>query len=281
MPRQQSAKSQTSTKTKPLLEKPKVQSPKSKNSSKSKKEDASVFALSEIMESSKPKKASSAWMFFVRSIFEKRDGSESPAKVTTITTQASEKWKAMSDEEKHPFKMLAEADQKRHQREMQEFEKNGYFVNQDGVKSTDASVLLVKPKFKDHVVTPKSAKTPYVIYFSAKMECFKKETPKDSKLVVTDLTRKIAATWKELSDTKKKPFVKLAEKDRERFDREFNQLISQGYFITQDGQKSTDLKKKVKRVKPEESKVQIGSKRAKPESADLPVQPPLEKKLKK
>ena len=131
--------------------------------------------------------------------------------------------------------MQAEADQKRRQREMKEFEKNGYFINQDGVKSTDASDLMLNPKFKHHVVAPKYPKTNYVIYIAAEMEKIKKEAPKDVKLVPSVEAKKIAAAWSELPDSEKKHFAKLAELDQERYNREFNQLISQGFFITKDG----------------------------------------------
>ena len=43
----------------------------------------------------------------------------------------------MSEEEKKPFILQSEQDRKRFEKEMSEFEKLGYFTDQNGVKSTD------------------------------------------------------------------------------------------------------------------------------------------------
>ena len=113
------AKSQSSAKNKPLLEKA-SKSPVSKASSKSKqsKLGETGFSLAEICESAKPKKGSSAWVFFLKAQIEKLDDS-SVVKVTEVTKKGGELWAAMTEAEKHPYNMLAQADQTRFQREIE------------------------------------------------------------------------------------------------------------------------------------------------------------------
>jgi hypothetical protein len=46
---------------------------------------------------------------------------------------------------------------------MEQFEKNGFFINQEGVKNTD--LMLSKPKFHESVIVPKIVRTPYIYFF--------------------------------------------------------------------------------------------------------------------
>ena len=57
----------------------------------------------------------------------------------------------------------------------------------------------------------------------------------------------IAKEWKELKDKTK--YEKLAEEDKKRYQKEMDQLMTQGYFVNQDGVKSTDIApKKQKKI---------------------------------
>ena len=51
-----------------------------------------------------------------------------------------------------------------------------------------------------------------------------------------------------MTEDQKKPFVDESKKDQIRRQNQMNELMTKGYFMTVDGKKSTDLKKKVKRV---------------------------------
>lgn len=48
-----------------------------------------------------------------------------------------------------------------------------------------------------------------------------------------------------MTEKEKQPFVELAAKDHERYDREVLHLRTHGFFINKDGKKSTDMKKKL------------------------------------
>jgi hypothetical protein len=72
-------------------------------------------------------------------------------KNTEAFKQAGQKWATMSDKEKDKFVKLAEADKIRHNNQMVEREKKGYFLLPDKSKSTDeknAALFKVK-KSKD------------------------------------------------------------------------------------------------------------------------------------
>ena len=52
-----------------------------------------------------------------------------------------------------------------------------------------------------------------------------------------------------MSEANKMPYVKLSNIDQARFDQEVMQLQTNGFFISKDGVKSTDMTKKVIIVK--------------------------------
>lgn len=75
-------------------------------------------------------------MFFLKECHEKREkGKGIPA--TGVAKEIGEKWAAMSEKEKQPYELLQAKDKDRHEKEMADLKKNGFFVNKDGVKSTD------------------------------------------------------------------------------------------------------------------------------------------------
>jgi hypothetical protein len=51
---------------------------------------------------------------------------------------------------------------------MEQFEKQGFFVNKDGVKNTD--LMLSKPKFYANVVVPKNVRSPYICFYKEHYE---------------------------------------------------------------------------------------------------------------
>ena len=127
---------------------------------------------------------------------------------------------------------------------MKEFGEKGYFVNSDGVKSTD--VALSKPKFKEHVVMPKKVCTPYSHFVKSQFKSMQLACPT---LNFVEISRQLSFRWNEhMTNFDKKPYFDLAEIDRSRYDREYHELLTKGFFMTVDGVKSTTLKKKVKRV---------------------------------
>ena len=167
-----------------------------------------------------------------------------------------EQWGALSDQQKAPYVQLAEHDKQRLEREKAQLEELGYFVSADGVKSTD--IALAKPKFLPHVHEPKNVMTPYTCFIKDNYASVKALNP-DIKF--TGMLPKIAEMWHELSDEQKIPYVKLSEADRERYDRQFNELLTQGFFIREDGARSNEKSKRTKAVS--ETQPDLGSKRAK------------------
>ena len=56
-------------------------------------------------------------------------------KTTEISKAIGQKWNTLSDQDKQPFINQAQQDKQRHEREMEFFNKNGYFIKADVMKS--------------------------------------------------------------------------------------------------------------------------------------------------
>ena len=114
---------------------------------------------------------------------------------------------------------LAELDQQRYINELSSLQLNGFFINGDGVRSTD-----IKPKKatvqKDEaavealpIVQPKATKSAYSCFIQTNMKTFK-----ESNSLSTTETMKFAATqWSKLSAKMKKKYETMHEKDKARY----------------------------------------------------------------
>ena len=61
-----------------------------------------------------------------------------------------------------------------------------------------------------------------------------------------DIMKKQNDIWNIMTEADKKPYVLVSIQDQARFDQEVMQLRTNGFFISRDGVKSTDMTKKVK-----------------------------------
>jgi urocanate hydratase len=81
-------------------------------------------------------------------------------KHTDFMKIAGERWNLLTDKEKEPYNKLAEADKKRYEKQMKEWEDKGYYTLEDGTKSSkfakksgagedsESEKEIVKPKKK-------------------------------------------------------------------------------------------------------------------------------------
>ena len=192
----------------------------------------------------KPKQAATAYMAFMTEQYPITTKANPTLKMTEISSLNVQKWKAMTDKQKIPYQKMNELDKVRHAKEMKQFNELGHFFNSDGVKST----LITKSgrilEFEADAVTPKRALSPYIFWGK---EWHLKN--KDSKLSSTEKIRKIAEEWNALGQKEKSKFEALTAKDGKRHDKQVAELKKNGFFLMDDGTKSSDHVKKAPKVK--------------------------------
>jgi high mobility group protein B2 len=184
-----------------------------------------------------PKRPSTGYVFFASE--KQRSGAYGNLKVTERMKKAGEEWKLMVDKDKAKYLKMAEDDVKRFEKETKEQEEKGYFINQDGVKSTDLKVDL--KKFSIHTVFPKKASTGMTFYIK---ENYNKNREAHPDLGLGEMGKINAQLWNDMPTKQKAKYEKLAADDKERYAKEIDQLQTLGYFINSEGIKSTELKKK-------------------------------------
>ena len=149
----------------------------------------------------------------------------------------------MTDAQKKPSEAQQAQDKVRYERQIKEFEEKGHFTNADGsicTATTGSSAPKMDPrkKFGDDVVQPKKPLSPYIIFVQKIQADVRKEMSESTPY--KDVIRKCGEKWKQLSEEEKKPYMEAQEKDKQRYQKELNHLMTHGYFLMEDGSKSSD-----------------------------------------
>mgnify|MGYP001097678687 CR=1 FL=1 len=107
----------------------------------------------------------------------------------------------MTDAEKEPYTKSAKLDEERYKKQLKDLETLGYFMTEDGTKSTD---LYVDPKKKygEDCVVPKKPMSSY-LYFTLANAKIVKEKYSCSHM---DALKKCGALWTSLSAEEKLPY---------------------------------------------------------------------------
>lgn len=196
-----------------------------------------------------PKRPSSSYMFFNTSFVKKAREQDPELKNSDAFKLAGQKWKEMSDEEKAVYEKMADADKVRHEKQVAEREKKGFFLLEDKSKSTDPqNAKLFKPKKakqgadeeeETKELQPKRAVSAYIYFSNEYREQLLKENPDyPQKEIMAAAGKK----WNELEESQKAKYLQMNAKDKARQEKQLADLKNKGYFVLDDGSKSTDDK---------------------------------------
>lgn len=180
--------------------------------------------------------------------------------------QAGAKWGTMSEKEKAPFEKMASEDKIRHEKQLAEREKKGYFTLADKTKSTDPenAKLFKKKKSKggesedeDECLKPKRAMSAYIFFSNGYIEQLRKSHP-DKKQ--GEFMQMAGQKWSEMTDAQKQPYNDMNVADKARQQKQETELEKKGYFMLDNGTKSTDpenVPKKRKTQKASKSMIEV------------------------
>lgn len=117
----------------------------------------------------------------------------------------------------------------------------------DGQKSTD---LYVDPKKKygEDCVVPKKPLSAYLFFTTENVNKIKEQ----EKSTHPEAMKKCGEIWNTLSAEDRVKYEQMHDKDKLRYEEQVTSLDKQGYFIMEDGSKSSDhttnLKKRAKKI---------------------------------
>lgn len=232
---------------------------KSKSKSGKENKDAGKKGKKDEYTGVMPKRALSGYTIY----FQSRVGplTKDGTKVSAAMQQASAEWAKLDDKAKEKFTKLAEADKKRYQAQLDDIEKKGFFVMEDGSKSSDHAPKVKKDKdgkkdksgsakkSKDKA-KPKKANSAYIFFTSDKA----KSIAEEKGCAYTEAMKECGRLWNEMDEKAKTKYVKLAEQDKERAERQMEEYSKKGYYTMDDGKKSSILNTEGKSSKSRKSK---------------------------
>jgi len=104
---------------------------------------------------------------------------------------------------------MANEDKKRYEKQSKQLEKKGYFITEDGKRSTDAKKANQRDSAKEReaeVAKPKIATSAY-LYFSA--QSLKDKKAKNPSIGVVDASKHSGEIWSKMTLKERQPFEKL------------------------------------------------------------------------
>ncbi len=150
-------------------------------------------------ESTAPKRARSAYIFFCTDKREQVKKANPSITNNEILSELGKMWKALTDKKKKPYVEKADADKKRYEEEMKNY------------VPTEEEKEAKEKKSKGKSGKTKVTRTPsgYLLFCNEKRDQVKSENP-DAKM--TEVSSILGKMWSELSDKKKKPYLDRAAK---------------------------------------------------------------------
>ena len=156
-------------------------------------------------------------------------------------------WAKMSEKEKEPYVKLSEKDKARFERQNAEREKKGFFMLDDNTKSTDPENAKLFKRKKSAVeaeeeskeLKPKRPVSAYIYFSTDFSEKMRKSHPE---MKITEVSVLAGKKWNELTEAEKKPYIQKNVQDKARQENQQAQLQKRGFFVLEDGSKSTDEK---------------------------------------
>lgn len=94
-----------------------------------------------------------------------------------------------------------------------------------------------------------SQKKPLSSYFYYNIEVSKSIRQKNPEMKIIEVSKRVSEQWTKMSNDSKAPYEKLAIQDKSRYEKELKNLISKGYFLLEDGAKSSEFMNKPKKEK--------------------------------
>jgi len=168
----------------------------------------------------KPKRSMSSFMFFANAKRSEVKQSYPDLKITEVGKKLGEMWKMLSSDEKKIYEEQASRDSERYQRE------KANYISPEGSEDDTRYGKRHKRKFKDPS-RPKRSMSSFMFFANDKR---KEITSKFPNLRMTEVGKRLAEIWRQLTPEEKKIYEVMADKDKERYHTEmeaFNEQYEQ------------------------------------------------------
>lgn len=145
-----------------------------------------------------PKRGKSSYIFFCVEYREKIKKSHPDMDAKDIIKELGQAWRQLPNEKKQKYEQMASKDKERYSSESKDYTPPAH----------------VEKKKQDG---PKKGKSSYIFFCQEQREVVKQDYP-DMK--PKEITAKLGELWNGLSDEDKKPYIKMANSDKDRYESE-------------------------------------------------------------
>ena len=174
-----------------------------------------------------PKKALTAYIFFSKEMRPRIKATMDPEtkvwfrncrdeQTTEIVRIIAEKWSAMTDEEKAPYRKLAEDDKVRYNQEISNYD-GPLHIPVTRKRGHQIRAPVGERRGVDGKGAPKRAMSAFLYFSNSKRQEMQRDNP-DMK--ITAISAKLGEIWREMTDEEKEPYVKKSKEDRDRYHKE-------------------------------------------------------------
>jgi high mobility group protein B2 len=193
-----------------------------------------------VKDSDAPKRCKSSYIYFCVEKRDKIKNDNPDMSAKEIIKELGRVWREdVSDKDKERYTKMSVDDKSRYENEMKDYTPSNV---------TGGVVKKVKSK------GPKRGLTSYIFFCKEQRSLLKEE---DSNLETKEITSELGKRWRELSEKDRKPFEKLAAKDKDRYEKEKAELLESNPNSNSNlssSEKEPASKKKKKSSKKEDSK---------------------------
>jgi len=176
-----------------------------------------------------PKRAVSAFLFFSTARRPDIKKEQPELSVTQVAKLLGQEWASMSQEEKGPFQAQADTDKKRYAKE-----KADYVPEEGGPQKANRKRKRTAEKAKEGVKKPLTA---YFHYLAAQRDKMRLANPDLSQ---KELLREMGRLWREMGQKEKEVFVKRADEDKARYEKEKKATVESESKTAKRDQNETD-----------------------------------------
>ena len=166
------------------------------------------------------------------------------------SVKIGELWAELSEEERAPYKKLAEADKKRHAEEKQTQDKKAKKKTttsdegEEEEKSSSSSSKRKRPRASKKVAgAPKGTTTAYLYYQNEISQEVRDSNPG---IKFGDVAKICGARWKEMSEEDRAPFKQKAKEDKERYLKEMQAFEESRRNLVDDDEREDEEEKPTK-----------------------------------
>lgn len=192
--------------------------------------------LKKVKDPNAPKRGKSSYIFFCVDKRQEIIDANPDMSAKDLIKELGRVWREdISDEEKKKYQEQSTADKTRYEEEMVDY-----------TPPADLGFVSEKKTKKSKRVGPKRGRTAYIFFCTEQRPLLKEENPD---MNTKEVTSQLGVMWKALSDKEKKPYVKLAEKDKSRYENEKNKWVDEDENEEAVEEKKVHSSKKSKKVK--------------------------------